>query len=96
MRAAVHFPHHWLRLLFSRFDAATDATTDAGPTDSVKKWREVRSAFTNAGAVRLIEAGTPASGVGYSVKIGALGLWSGDSLADAERRFEQATRTRPD
>jgi hypothetical protein len=30
-------------------------------------------------------------GVGYSVRIGSLGLWSGDSLAEAERQFEQAT-----
>jgi hypothetical protein len=35
-------------------------------------------------------------GVGYSVKIGSLGLWSGDSLSDAEKQFEQATSQIPD
>ena len=43
------------------------------------------------GRVSLIETANPAMGVGYSVKIGSLGLWSGESLADAEKHFEQAT-----
>jgi hypothetical protein len=43
------------------------------------------------GRVSLIETANPAMGVGYSVKIGSLGLWSGESLADAEKQFEQAT-----
>lgn len=43
------------------------------------------------GRVALVETANPAMGVGYSVRIGSLGLWSGDSLAEAERQFEQAT-----
>ena len=43
------------------------------------------------GRVSLIEAANPVMGVGYSVKIGTLGLWSGDNLAEAEKQFEQAT-----
>lgn len=43
------------------------------------------------GRVILIETANPAMGIGYSVKIGNLGLWSGGSLAEAEAQFEQAT-----
>lgn len=43
------------------------------------------------GRVSLIETSNPVMGIGYSVKIGSLGLWSGDSLATAEQQFEQAT-----
>ena len=43
------------------------------------------------GRVSLIETSNPVMGIGYSVKIGSLGLWSGDSLAQAEQQFEQAT-----
>jgi len=44
------------------------------------------------GRVVLVETGNPVMGIGYSVRIGGLGLWTGDKLADAERQFEQATR----
>ena len=44
------------------------------------------------GRVVLIETGNPVLGIGYSVRIGSLGLWSGDKLAEAERQFEQATQ----
>lgn len=43
------------------------------------------------GRVSLIETSNPVMGIGYSVKIGSLGLWNGDSLAQAEQQFEQAT-----
>ncbi len=43
------------------------------------------------GRVSLIETSNPVMGTGYSVKIGSLGLWNGDSLAQAEQQFEQAT-----
>jgi hypothetical protein len=44
------------------------------------------------GRVVLVETGNPVLGIGYSVKIGSPGLWSGDNLAEAERQFEQATQ----
>ena len=44
------------------------------------------------GRIALVETANPAIGNLYSVRIGTLGLWSGDNLADAERQFEQATR----
>ncbi|MGN6058170.1 MAG: hypothetical protein ACTHOI_06260 [Sphingomicrobium sp.] len=44
------------------------------------------------GRVSLIETANPAMGVGYSVKMGRLGLWSGDNLAEAEAQFEKSTR----
>ena len=43
------------------------------------------------GRVSLVETANPAMGIGYSVKVGTLGLWSGDSLAEAEQQFAQAT-----
>lgn len=43
------------------------------------------------GRVSLVENVNPVLGVNYSVKIGSLGLWSGDTLSEAERQFEQAT-----
>lgn len=43
------------------------------------------------GRVSLIETANPRMGVGYSVKIGSLGLWSGGDLAEAEKQFEKAT-----
>jgi hypothetical protein len=42
--------------------------------------------------VVLVETRNPAAGIGYSVRIGSLGLWSGDNLAEAERQFEEATQ----
>ena len=44
------------------------------------------------GRVALIETANPQMGVGYSIKVGALGLWSGSDLAEAQDQFEQATR----
>jgi hypothetical protein len=44
------------------------------------------------GRVVLVETGNPVLGIGYSVRIGSLGLWSGDKLAGAERQFEEATQ----
>ena len=43
------------------------------------------------GRISLIEVANPQMGVGYSLKIGTLGLWSGSELAEAEKQFEQAT-----
>ena len=43
------------------------------------------------GRVSLIETANSVMGIGYSVKIGTLGLWSGDNLAEAHKQFEQAT-----
>ena len=39
----------------------------------------------------LVETANPLMGIGYSIKMGALGLWSGESLAEAEAQFEKAT-----
>lgn len=44
------------------------------------------------GRVSLVETANPSMGIGYSVRIGTLGLWSGDSLAEAEKEFAQATQ----
>ena len=44
------------------------------------------------GRVSLVETANPNMGIGYSVRIGTLGLWSGDSLAEAEKEFAQATQ----
>ena len=46
------------------------------------------------GRISLIETKNPMMGVGYSVQNGSLGLWSGDSLIEAERQFGEAVRTR--
>ncbi|HEX6784439.1 MAG TPA: hypothetical protein VF098_07285 [Sphingomicrobium sp.] len=43
------------------------------------------------GRVALIETANPTIGLAYSVRIGTLGLWQGEDLAQAERQFEQAT-----
>ena len=43
------------------------------------------------GRISLIEVANPKMGVGYSLKIGTLGLWSGSELAEGEKQFEQAT-----
>ena len=43
------------------------------------------------GRVSLVETANPAMGIGYSVKVGTLGLWSGGDLAEAEKQFAQAT-----
>jgi hypothetical protein len=43
------------------------------------------------GRVTLVETANPAMGVDYSVRIGTLGLWSGDNLAEAEQQFRHAT-----
>ena len=42
------------------------------------------------GGVTLIEAANPVTGVVYSVRKGSLGIWSGESLEEAELQFEQA------
>jgi hypothetical protein len=44
------------------------------------------------GRVVLVETANPATGIGYSVRIGALALWTGDNISEAERQFEQATK----
>jgi len=56
--------------------------------------RSTQRVLRRQGRVSLIETANPAVGVGYSVKVGPLGLWSGDSLSDAEKHFEQATSKR--
>lgn len=43
------------------------------------------------GRVSLVETAIPSMGIGYSVRMGTLGLWAGGDLAEAERQFEQAT-----
>ena len=53
--------------------------------------RSSQRVLKRLGRVALMETANPAMGVGYSVRIGALGLWSGDSLAEAEKQFDQAT-----
>jgi hypothetical protein len=53
--------------------------------------RSTQRVLKRHGRVSLIETANRAMGVGYSVKIGSLGLWSGESLSDAEKQFEQAT-----
>lgn len=58
--------------------------------------RSTQRVLKRRGRASLIETANPAMGVGYSVKIGSLGLWSGDSLSDAEKQFEQATSQIPD
>lgn len=42
--------------------------------------------------VILVEAPNPVLGIGYSVRNGSLGLWSGNNLAEAEQNFEQAVK----
>jgi hypothetical protein len=46
--------------------------------------RSSQRVLKRLGRVALIETADPAMGVGYSVRIGTLGLWSGDSLAEAK------------
>lgn len=41
-----------------------------------------------SGRVALIETANPAWGVGYSVRIGSLGLWSGSDLDEAQQQFD--------
>lgn len=43
------------------------------------------------GRLVLVETTNPLMGVGYAVRKGSLGLWSGDSLAEAERQFAEAS-----
>ena len=57
--------------------------------------RSTQRVLKRRGRVSLIETANPPMPVGYSVKIGSLGLWSGDSLSDAEKQFEQATSQVP-
>ena len=42
------------------------------------------------GRIKLIETTNPLMGIGYSVWDRSLGLWSGESLSEAERQFDQA------
>jgi hypothetical protein len=56
--------------------------------------RSTQRVLKRSGRVSLIETANPAVGVGYSVRIGSLGLWSGESLSDAEKHFEEATSQR--
>lgn len=58
--------------------------------------RSTQRVLKRRGRVSLIETANPATGVGYSVKIGSLRLWSGQSLSNAEKQFEQATSKAPD
>jgi hypothetical protein len=58
--------------------------------------RSTQRVLKRRGRVSLIETANPAMGVGYSVKIGSLGLWNGESLSDAEKHFERATMEVPD
>ncbi len=41
-----------------------------------------------SGRVALVETANPAWGVGYSVRIGSLGLWSGSDLDEAQQQFD--------
>ena len=41
----------------------------------------------------LVETANPATGLGYSVRDGSLGLWSGSDLNEAEKHFELAIGT---
>jgi hypothetical protein len=40
--------------------------------------------------ITLVESANPAIGLGYSVREGSLGLWSGADRDEAERQFERA------
>ena len=40
--------------------------------------------------VTLVETANPAVGMGYSVREGSLGIWSGDDRAEADRQFDLA------
>lgn len=42
------------------------------------------------GRVTLIESANPGMGVGYVVRRAGLGIWSGESLAEAEAKFADA------
>lgn len=42
------------------------------------------------GRLTLVETANPAMGIGYLVRQGALGLWNGEDLSEAERQFEAA------
>lgn len=53
--------------------------------------RSTQRVLKRRGRVSLIETANPATGVGYSIKIGALRLWSGENLSNAEKQFERAT-----
>lgn len=66
----------------------------AGARDEMA--RSTQRVLKRRGRVSLIETANPATGVGYSVKIGSLRLWSGQSLSNAEKQFEQATSKAPD
>jgi hypothetical protein len=58
--------------------------------------RSAKRVLKRRGRVSLIETANATIGIAYSVKIGSLGLWSGESLSDAEKQFEQATSKVPD
>lgn len=42
------------------------------------------------GRVVLVETANPAMGVGYAVRSRSVGVWSGDSLTEAEKQFDLA------
>ena len=42
------------------------------------------------GRVTLIETANPGIGIGYAVRNAGMGVWSGESLAEAESHFEAA------
>jgi hypothetical protein len=46
------------------------------------------------GRLVLVETSNPTMGVGYSIKVGDMGLWSGDSLSEAEQQFTRAVQQR--
>ena len=46
------------------------------------------------GRLVLVETANPVMGVGYSVRMGTVGLWSGGDRSEAERQFDKATGER--
>ena len=53
--------------------------------------RSTQRVLKRRGRVALIETANPVLGIGYSLRIGRLGLWNGESLEEAEKEFEKAT-----
>ena len=53
--------------------------------------RSTQRVLKRHGRVALVETANPVLGIGYSLRIGSLGLWNGESLEEAEREFEKAT-----
>ena len=53
--------------------------------------RSTQRVLKRLGRVALIETANPVLVIGYSLRIGSLVLWNGESLEEAEREFEKAT-----